>query len=375
MKMVRVIARGVDWPLLFVSLVLYTAGLVTMASFTGEGYFFERQVMWIVIALGVFFVASNIDWRFLRRTDVVMTLFGVSILILAALLLWGQATRGVQGWFIIGDFSFQPADPIKLVLIVLLAKYFSRRHIEIANFRHILVSGIYALIPFILIFLQPDLGSAMILFFIWLGMIVVSGVSKKHLALVFLVGIVAFLSLWTFAFADYQKARIMTFLHPYTELQGAGYNAYQSMVAVGSGGILGKGVGFGTQSRLEFLPEYQTDFIFAAFAEEWGLVGVTLLFALFGFMIFRILKSASRGAGNFETLFGVGVAVFLAGHFIIHVGMNVGLLPVTGLPLPFFSYGGSHLVTEFAALGMLVGMRRYSNLAHRDEYKKEIFGI
>lgn len=375
MKMVRAIARGVDWPLLFVSLVLYTAGLVTMASFTGEGYFFERQVMWIVIALGVFFVASNIDWRFLRRTDVVMTLFGVSILILAALLLWGQATRGVQGWFIIGDFSFQPADPIKLVLIVLLAKYFSRRHIEIANFRHILVSGIYALIPFILIFLQPDLGSAMILFFIWLGMIVVSGVSKKHLALVFLVGIVAFLSLWTFAFADYQKARIMTFLHPYTELQGAGYNAYQSMVAVGSGGILGKGVGFGTQSRLEFLPEYQTDFIFAAFAEEWGLVGVTLLFALFGFMIFRILKSASRGAGNFETLFGVGVAVFLAGHFIIHVGMNVGLLPVTGLPLPFFSYGGSHLVTEFAALGMLVGMRRYSNLAHRDEYKKEIFGI
>ena len=181
--------------------------------------------------------------------------------------------------------------------------------------------------------------------------------------------------LWFFALEEYQKQRIVTFIHPLTDLQGAGYNAYQSTVAVGSGEFFGKGIGFGTQSRLQFLPEYETDFIFAAFAEEWGFLGVFLLFILFGIVLWRILINALYGASNFETLFGIGLAIFIMSHFIVHVGMNVGLLPVTGTTLPFVSYGGSHLITEFVGLGILMGMRRYRRVVHRDDTENELLGI
>jgi rod shape determining protein RodA len=190
-------------------------------------------------------------------------------------------------------------------------------------------------------------------------MVLVSGISKKHLAVVFGAGATAFTFLWTFAFAPYQKDRILSFLHPLADISGAGYNAFQSVVAIGSGGILGKGVGYGTQSRLSFLPEFETDFIFAAFAEEWGLVGALILIALFGVLIWRIVRTARLSESNFETFFALGVASLILGQFVVHVGMNIGLLPVTGTTLPFASYGGSHLLTEFAALGILFGMRRY----------------
>jgi rod shape determining protein RodA len=182
---------------------------------------------------------------------------------------------------------------------------------------------------------------------------------------VFLLGAITFGGMWQFAFQDYQKSRILTFLDPLADIQGAGYNAYQSTVAVGSGEILGKGIGYGTQSKLLFLPEYETDFIFAAFAEEWGLVGVFLLFVTFGLVIWRILQHAVASASNFETLFAAGVAIFLISHFFVHIGMNIGLLPVTGTTVPFLSYGGSHLVTEYVAVGMVFAMRRYARVTRR----------
>jgi rod shape determining protein RodA len=154
----------------------------------------------------------------------------------------------------------------------------------------------------------------------------------------------------------------MTFLDPLADIQGSGYNAYQSTVAVGSGQIFGRGIGYGTQSKLLYLPEYETDFIFAAFAEEWGLLGVLILFLFFTVVIVRLLKHAISGASNFEKLFATGVTIFLLTHFFIHVGINIGLLPVTGTTIPFLSYGGSHLVTEFAALGMVMAMRRYTSV-------------
>jgi len=291
-----------------------------------------------------------------------------------ALLAIGQISRGAQSWFSLGGISFQPADFMKIILIIVLAKYFSRRHVEIAHIRHIIVSGLYAFIPFALILLQPDFGSAMIIFAIWLGMVVVSGVSKKHLLAVFLIGVATLSFAWLFLFAPYQKDRIMTFIHPLADIRGAGYNAFQSTIAVGSGQILGKGLGYGTQSRLEFLPEYETDFIFAAFAEEWGFIGVVIVFFLFGVIIWRLMQSARLGASNFETLFSVGLAIMLMVHFLIHVGMNSGILPVTGLPLPFMSYGGSHLLAEFLGLGMVAGMRRYALSYHRDDIKNEFIG-
>ncbi len=366
----------IDW-ILFVSvLFIVGAGVLTMNSFVGEtNYFFENQLIWTVVGVSVFFLLSFVDFRFLRRTSVIVSLFLLSTLTLLLLFVFGDITKGAQSRFDFGAFALQPSDPIKLVVILLLAKYFSRRHIEIANIRHIFVSGLYAFVIFLLVLLQPDFGSAVIIALIWLGMVLVSGISKKHLLLVFLIGVVALFGMWTYVFEDYQKARIMTFLNPLTDIQGTGYNAYQSTIAVGSGGVLGKGVGYGTQSKLQFLPEYETDFIFAAFAEEWGFVGVILVLILFGIVVWRVLESAMLGATNFEILFGLGFAILLISHIAINIGMNIGLLPVTGTTLPFMSYGGSHLITEFVGLGMLMGMRRYARATHKDDTHKEFVGI
>jgi rod shape determining protein RodA len=205
-------------------------------------------------------------------------------------------------------------------------------------------------------------------------MIMVSGISKKHLLVMTGIAVLAFVLLWGFVFEEYQKDRIRNFIDPMADIQGAGYNAYQSIVAVGSGGLWGKGVGYGTQSRLKFLPEYQTDFIFAAFAEEWGFVGIIILFTLYGIIVWRIIKNALLGSTNFEMLFGAGVAVFFIVHIAVNVGMNMHLLPVTGTPLPFMSYGGTHLIIEFTALAMLMAMRKYSRPVHRDTIKNEFIG-
>ena len=365
----------IDWILLGAIIPLLGAGLVTMDSFTSGGTnLFGRQLIWIGISVALFFVCSFIDWRFLRKTWVSVTLFVLSCVSLGLLFVIGHVSRGAASWFSLGAFSLQPSDPIKLIVIIILAKYFSRRHIEIANVRHILVSGFYAFVICILILIQPALGSAIIVFFIWLGMVLVSGISKKHLLAMFLGGLVVFAGLWMFGLKDFQKNRIRNFIHPLTDIRGTGYNSYQSTIAVGSGGLWGKGVGYGTQSRLKFLPEYQTDFIFAAFAEEWGFFGVTILFFLFGVVIWRTILIAMSGETNFEILFGAGVAILLIVHFIINVGMNIQLLPVTGTTLPFLSYGGTHLVTEFVGLGMLMGMRRYNRVAHKDVTKNEFVG-
>ncbi len=351
---------SIDWIAFFAAVGLALLGLFTMNSFTGQDPFFLRQAVWIVVGCGVFFGASQVDWRFLRRSGAAATIYAAVIIPLLILLTIGTVMKGARSWFDLGFAAFQPVEFVKLALIIVLAKYFSRRHIEIRNIRHIFVSGAYAFIVFALVALQPDFGSAIIIFLIWLGMVLLSGISRTHLFAVISIGVVVFSALWLFGFQDYQKQRIMTFLHPLADIHGAGYNAYQSTIAVGSGEFLGKGIGYGTQSKLRFLPEYQTDFIFAAFAEEWGFVGVALLFTLYGILFWRILSGAMQGASNFETLFALGVLCYFAAHFTLHVGINVGLLPVTGTTIPFMSYGGSHLVGEFLALGMLSGMAKYA---------------
>ena len=364
--------RHLDWTLLACAVAIALLGLVTMNSFTGVSPLFDRQVIWLSVALGVFFVASIIDWRFLRRTGVVVAIYIGLCGLLAALFATGSVFQGAQSWFNLGFAAFQPVDLAKIALIILLAKYFSRRHVEIAHYRHIIVSGVYAFILFALVAVQPDFGSAVIIFFVWLGMVLVSGISLRHLGAVVALGLIAFGGLWFFGFQDYQKDRVRTFLNPLADIHGAGYNAYQATIAVGSGGLLGKGIAYGTQSKLRFLPEYQTDFIFAAYAEEWGFVGVLILLALFLVMVGSLVRMASRGATNFETLFTLGLAIYIVSHFIVHVGINVGLLPVTGTTLPFMSYGGSHLVAEFLGLGMAVGMRRYARATHAEAYGQEL---
>lgn len=366
--------KGIDWILLLSTFPLLGAGLVTMNAFTGDSTYFYKQLSWICVSLIVFFSLSFVDFRFLRKTWVSVTLFLSSCTVLVILFVVGQVVKGAVSWFKFGILSFQPSDPIKLVIIIILAKYFSRRHIDIADFRHILISGIYAFAVFALVLIQPDFGSAIIIFLVWFGMVLVSGLSKKHLMALVVTGIVVFVGLWNFGFKDYQKNRILNFVNPLGDIHGTGYNAYQSSIAVGSGQIWGKGVGYGTQSRLKFLPEFQTDFIFSAFAEEWGFAGVIILFTFFGIVMWRIISISMYGESNFEILFGSGLAILIIVHFFINIGMNIQLLPVTGTTLPFLSYGGTHLLTEFTGLGILMGMRRYRRIAHRDEIKNEFIG-
>lgn len=356
-------------------MAIMLAGLFTMSSFQGNDSYFWKQGIWISLSFLVFLGASLFEYRFLKQTRIVMIIYGVLLFILSLLFVLGHVSKGAESWFRLGGFAFQPSDLMKLGLIIVLAKYFGRRHIEIANIRHIIVSFIYMLIPFLLVVLQPDFGSAMVLFAIWLGLVFVSGISIKHLLLVSTIGILSFSLAWQFAFKPYQKARIINFINPLADIRGSGYNAYQSTVAVGSGGLLGKGVGYGTQSRLNFLPEYKTDFIFAAYAEEWGFVGSLLLLIFFFIIFFKLAEYALVADSTFEALFTYGVLIWIITHVTINIGMNLGIMPVTGIPLPFMSYGGSHLLAESLALGMCAGMRRYSRSGHKYQIKNEFLGF
>lgn len=371
---------GIDWLLFFSTIPLLFAGLITMRSLGAENlsgggnYFFSRQIIWVAVSIVIFFIFSAIDWRFLRKSGMLILLFFLVFFVLVTLLISGKVIKGATSWLNLYFFSVEPSDLAKLVLVLILSKYFARRHVEIANVVHILISAVYAAVFAGLVFFQPDFGSALVLFLIWFGMIMVSGISKKHLLLVFLIMAIIFSLSWFLVLKPYQKDRIITFLQPLKDIRGSGYNSLQSMIAVGSGQIFGRGVGYGSQSRLGFLPEHQTDFVFAAFAEEWGLIGVIFVFLFYGVVIWRIISNAFLGESNFEVLFGVGLAILIASHFFINVGMNVGVMPITGIPLPFMSYGGSNLLTVFSGLGILMGMRRYNRRAHAEDVATEFLG-
>ncbi|HSE56693.1 MAG TPA: rod shape-determining protein RodA [Candidatus Paceibacterota bacterium] len=372
--MIRRFFAGFDTTLFAAVLPIIAAGLVTMTSFSGETSFFSRQLAWALASIVLCMGIARIDVRFLRQSRILVILYLLSLTLLAAVLVFGKTIKGSQSWIDFGGISIQPTDFAKIFVIGMLAKYFSRRHVEIANPRHLYVSFLYVLVPTGLVLLQPDFGSAIIILGLWLGMALIAGISRKHLLLIGGIFLAAILVGWLFLFKPYQKARIISFVSPMSDIRGSGYNAYQSMIAVGSGQFLGKGVGYGTQSRLNFLPEYQTDFIFAAFAEEWGFVGALIILACFGVIIWRLITHASRGASNFETLFCAGFAIMLLGHLVINVGMNIGLMPITGLPLPFMSYGGSHLLAEMIGLGIVFSMSRYERAIHRDDLQNEFVG-
>lgn len=372
--MMRGFGKNIDWILLISVVPIILGGLAIMTSFMGQGDIFTRQLIWVIVGIGLMFFIANIDVRFLRDSRYITIFYAGALSLLVLVLLVGKTVKGAKSWFDFGFASFQPTDIVKLLVIAILAKYFSRRHIEIARFKHLFISAIYAVIPTALILLQPDFGSAMVVIGIWLGMALVAGISRKHLLLVSGIALAIFSIAWLFVFKPYQKDRIINFFNPTADIRGSGYNAYQSMVAVGSGGVLGKGLGYGTQSRLNYLPEYETDFIFAAFAEEWGFFGGVLIITSFGVLFWRIIYHATRAATNFEMLFCVGFLLMIFGHVIVNIGMNIGVMPVTGIPLPFMSYGGSHLLGEFIGLGIIMSMARFERAVHPDDIHKEFIG-
>lgn len=367
--------RKVDYFIFIPIVILMTFGLLTMSTLgSGDGIFF-RQIILIVIALACFLIFSTLDYRALKNSKILLIMYGVLIATLGLIFVFGYVSKGGNRWFNLGSFFIGPSEPMKLVLILILAKFFTKRHITIASLKTIIFSLIYVAIPAVLVMLQPDLSTAIVLMMIWFGMLIVSGLTRKHFLWFLGIALAIGLILWSFYFRDYQKSRIINFINPTNDLRGTGWNAYQSVIAVGSGGVLGKGVGYGTQSRLGFLPEHETDFIFASFLEEWGIIGGVIIFTLYGIIIFSLSKKATRGETNFESLVTLGVIIWFTVQTTFNMAMNIGIFPVTGIPLPLMSHGGSHLLTECIAIGMCVGMSRYGRVAHKSKYTQEFIGL
>lgn len=272
---------------------------------------------------------------------------------LAAVLFFGRSIRGTVGWFKIGEISFAPVEMAKLIIILILAKYFSARHAEVYRARHIIVSAVYAFLPAGLVLLQPDLGSALILGAVWLGIVLLSGMKKRHLLIVAATTILILSAAWFSVLKNYQKERILTVLNPTKDPLGYSYNLNQSKIAIGSGGFWGKGLGHGSQGQLNFLPEKHNDFVFALIAEEWGFLGVAFLFTAYVLIFHRLIRLILLSNNNFFRLFIAGFALIIFSHLAINIGMNLGLMPITGISLPFLSYGGSNLLINFIALGII----------------------
>jgi rod shape determining protein RodA len=341
-------------------LLLIFLGLISLFSLSTVSPFpfFYRQLTWVGVGLGLLVLVSLIDFRLFRTQSFAVFLFYIFTVLLLGLVLAGSfAVRGVEAWFKLGSVFFQPVELSKIALIILLAKFFSRRHIEIYRLQHLLVSGVYLSIPTALVLLQPDIGSAMVLVAIWVAIVLFSGMKLRHFILLLAVGSLVSLAAWNFGLQPYQKARITTFIDPYVDPQGAGYQMIQSVIAVGSGRILGKGLGYGSQSHLNFLPEAENDFIFAAFAEEWGFVGVSALLILLFIVLWRIIAIGQSSADNFSRLYSLGFAAYIFVQSFIHIGMNMGVMPITGITLPFVSYGGSSLVILLIGVGILQNIK------------------
>lgn len=349
--------KKLDWILTISAIFLVLFGLLSIySSSLGKGNFlnFRKQLVFLIVSIFFMILFSFLDWRIFQENPyLILLLYFICIILLVGLFFFAPEIRGTKEWYKVGLISIDPIELTKIVLIILLAKYFSKRHIEMYRVSHILISGFYFLIPIILIFLQPNLGSVLILITVWFGILIVSGIKIRHfLFLLFCFFLILILG-WQFFLKDYQKQRIISFVQPKFELKGIGWSKIQSQIAIGSGGILGQGLFKGSQTHLGFLPEPQTDFIFAALAEELGILGILFLFFLFSILIWRILKIASLGPSNFSRLFAFGFAILLISETFVHIGMNLGILPIIGISLPFVSYGGSNLIFNFIGLGIL----------------------
>lgn len=324
---------------------------------SGETNYFLRQLGNLGISLTVMLFLSFLDFRIFKNYSLILSLiYLILIAILIAVLFLGSNIRGTVGWFHLGFINFEPVELAKIVLILLLAKYFSGRHIEVYRPRHLAISAFYVLIPIFLVLLQPDLGSVFILASIWLAIVLLSEIKKRHLLILLLGGAVIFAAAWFFFLAPYQKARILSVFDTARDPLGSSYNLIQSKIAVGSGNFWGRGLGQGTQGQLDFLPEKHNDFIFAVFAEEWGFLGVIFLLSFFALFFWRLIKASLGSSNNFSKLFISGFAAMIFAQVFINVGMNMGLVPVTGLSLPFLSHGGSNLLINFAGLGIIQNM-------------------
>ena len=363
-----------DWVSVSATLFLLVSGLVAIYSLSiaqsGGGLnHFEKQIIFLIIGLILFVIFSFLDYRIWKSHAGILYVIGNFLLV--AVLLWGDTIRGTSGWFSLGPFNFQPIEIMKIFMIIYLAKFFAKKMSMGIGKKEFLVSLVYLAIPVFLVMLQPDLGSAVVMIVIWGGMLFLSGIDKKFFLMLIASGIILFLIGWGFFLKDYQKDRVEILLNPQNDPLGSGYNIIQSMVAVGSGGVTGKGLGHGSQSQLNFLPERHTDFIYATIAEESGFIGVSLLLAVLGVLFYRIKKASDQSRDDFGQLLAGGILMMFFFHMVVNIGMNLGIMPVAGLSLPFVSYGGSFLIISLIAVGITQSvwkLRRRKRVSSTDLY-------
>lgn len=330
---------------------LMVAGL--LAIYSVNQALFAKQLIWISLGLVLIFGLRFLNLRALLSYQwVVLYIYILIISLLLITYFIAKPIAGMKGWIVLGPVQIQPSEFMKAALVILLSRFFASRHISIANFRVIATSFIYVLIPSILILVQPDLGTALVIFGIWFGYLLVSELPIKQILGFIGLFLVVFTLAWNFGLANYQKDRISAIFDETKDPLGVNYNVIQSKIAIGSAGFFGKGFDQGTQVQLGFLPAASTDFIFAAFTEEWGILGgMTIILALF-LLIFRIILIGEKQNNNFYKFLSLGTIIVILLHLVINLGSVLGLLPVVGVGLPFMSYGGSNLLT----LSFLVGI-------------------
>ena len=360
------IIKYIDWYLLVIILLLSALGTLAVysASYqlredTGTLYF-KRQVFWLALGIIAFIIIAGVDYR--RVISYAYILGGCTTLLLIIIVLLGESRFGARRWIQFGGFTIQPSEFAKVTMILMLTRYLSMKSDRQKRWSYIIIPGLLAFIPFILILKQPDLGTAIIFIPLTLGMVFAAGARMKYIIIIILILAIIAPGLW-FGLKDYQKSRILVFLNPGLDPSGAGYTIIQSKIAIGSGGMWGKGWLSGTQNMLSFLPERQTDFIFSVIAEEWGFAGCLLIVSLYGLMFLRLITMAWKSREPAGKLLIIGGILVLASHVGINISMAVGLLPATGLPLPLISYGGSVTTTALIILGLC-----QSVYAHRYYY-------
>lgn len=353
--------KGMDWGLTTEVMALSVIGFFVVYSATSHNadisQLWKKQLFWFFISLFGMWLFSKIDYRFWIEASYIF--YWLAILSLMAVLLIGDETNGAKRWIKLGILSYQPSELAKLSVLLVLARYIGSKTVELFYLgRFFLLLAMLAL-PLVLILKQPDLGSALLLVPVSIILMYVGGIPVKWLSWMFALAFTSSPLVWHFL-KDYQKERLEVFVNPEDDPLGAGYNIIQSTIAIGSGGISGKGFMQGTQTQLSFIPEHHTDFIFSVVGEEWGFVGCVVVLGLYYFMIQKALEIARKARDREGSLLALGIAGMFAAQILINVGMTVGLLPVTGLTLPFISYGGSSLVFSYIAVGILLNIS-YAN--------------
>jgi len=353
-----------DWTLLGLVLVLAFIGIVNLCSITSHWEVsgtpvYLKQALWLLIGLVLMITVAFIEYRF--YSDFAYIVYTVAIFFLVLVLAYGIVTSGAQRWIKVGFINFQPSEFVKISFILALARFFHRPPgREGYSLKHLTFPFLLLMIPTMLILKQPDLGTAIILVLVFFSTLLFVKIRWSSLLAISIVGASILPLVWRFL-KEYQKKRIMTFFNPDLDPLGAGYHLIQSKIAVGSGGIVGKGFMKGTQCKLGFLPEQQTDFIFSALGEEWGLIGSLMVVLLYFSLILWGLRIAVEAKDRFGAVISFGVVAMFFWHVVVNIGMVLGLMPVVGIPLPLLSYGGSFLVSTLIGIGLLlnVSMRRY----------------